>query len=120
VLELGDFIPHHPGGPLIRRAIGEDATDLFLSHHAPSSRAAEVLRRCRIGSLEGHEPIEISELWRTRPLQKLIWERLCTAQVDLRAKQPLAEGLAFLMLCAFLLWAWLCYGCGWWRLDVAL
>ncbi|OLP91836.1 Fatty acid desaturase 3 [Symbiodinium microadriaticum] len=106
-------------GPLIRRAIGEDATDLFLSHHAPSSRAAEVLRRCRIGSLEGHAPIEISELWRTRPLQKLIWERLCSAQIDLRAKKPLAEGLAFLMLFAFLLWAWLCYVCGWWRLDVA-
>eukprot|EP00435_Cladocopium_sp_Y103_P016151 s358_g4.t1 len=43
VYAIGPFIPQHPGGFLIRRAIGEDATELFLSHHCPTGPAVTTL-----------------------------------------------------------------------------
>eukprot|EP00931_Biecheleriopsis_adriatica_P030213 TRINITY_DN17828_c0_g1_i1.p1 TRINITY_DN17828_c0_g1~~TRINITY_DN17828_c0_g1_i1.p1 ORF type:complete len:498 (-),score=82.49 TRINITY_DN17828_c0_g1_i1:4-1497(-) len=120
VYAIGDFIAKHPGGTLIRRAVGEDATELFMAHHGPESPAARVLARFEIGKLAGTDCQGLDQEWRRRPLQREVWSRLNRAGVGLRPRLPLAELIAVIMLVLFAVWAWLSYGCGWWRLNVAL
>ncbi|CAE8591571.1 unnamed protein product, partial [Polarella glacialis] len=130
VYAIGEFLPRHPGGQLIRRAVGEDATDLFLAHHGPDSPAVSVLAKYEIGHLllstsaapaggvaGGGGP---SAAWGQRPLQRLLSVRLQEAGLGRPPAFPVAEGVALVMLMLFVLWAWLCYGCGWWRLNIAM
>ncbi|CAJ1401746.1 unnamed protein product [Effrenium voratum] len=117
VYAIGDFLASHPGGALIRRAIGEDATDMFLAHHGPKSRAKSVLAEFWIGRLKGQEAIDLDEAWRRRPLQLHFWRRL---EVPLRAETPSAEAMALAMLSCFGVWCFLCYALGCWRLNLCL
>jgi len=49
VYAIGEFVPQHPGGALIRRAIGEDASELFHlldTHQRGSIEAEEFVNGC--------------------------------------------------------------------------
>lgn len=120
VFAIGSFIPQHPGGFLIRRAIGEDATELFLSHHCPTGPAAKTLERYQIGTLANwdHEVTNVEELWRRRPLQRHFWRRLKESKISLTSNSFEAEFLACSMLMLFFLWCYYCYVRGWWRLNL--
>ena len=48
-------MPSHPGGSLIQRAAGLDASDLFHAHHA-SPAAAAVLEKIVVGFLKPSRP----------------------------------------------------------------
>jgi len=110
VYAIGEFIPRHPGGPLIRRAIGEDASALFATHHSGQA-AGEVLRRYCIGRIRGEGPS-------ARPFQEALNKR--AAGLERAPESPLAEAVALVMLALFGLWVVLCYRYAWWRLNAAL
>jgi len=114
VYAIGEFVAQHPGGPLIRRAIGEDASELFHTHHT-SVRAAVVLARYEIGRLAGAEYLDVPN---ARPFQDTLNSRV--AGLAHRPSLPTAEIIATTMLGLFVAWASLCYIAGWWRLNVAL
>lgn len=114
VYAIGEFVPKHPGGPLIQRAIGEDATELFHTHHT-TTQAWKALARYEIGHLRGSRPFQDAE---HRPFQEELNRRI--GDLHKAPRFPLAEAVAGLMLALFLVWAFLAYASGWWRLDVLL
>eukprot|EP00434_Breviolum_minutum_P003028 symbB.v1.2.002662.t1/scaffold138.1/size301272/3 len=118
VYAIGSFISEHPGGFLIRRAIGEDATELFLSHHCPYGPAAQVLERYKIGVLANWDTTSVKQLWERRPMQRRFWQRLAEAKVSLVAEHFEAEMVAVSMLILFAWWCYLSYVHGFWRLNL--
>ncbi|CAK9118322.1 unnamed protein product [Durusdinium trenchii] len=120
VYAIGSFLHSHPGGLLIRRAIGEEATELFLSHHSPFSVAGQTLEGFKIGTLAKHQVTSVQELWSRRPLQRVFWRDLLDAQVPLLSQNFKAEVVAVLMLILFFSWCYCSYVLGCWRLNIAL
>lgn len=114
VYGLGDFLQKHPGGPLILRAVGEDATELFYSHHFQAGTAFTELARLQIGHL-GKVPKPPP-----RPLRRLLNSRLAKAGIRQVAPWPYAESIALGMLVLYACWAYLCFCEGWWKLNIAL
>lgn len=106
VYNLSDFILIHPGGSLIWRAVGQDATELFHAHHY-SQLAATALASCELG----HVPDLLSEV---APLRAELNRRVAA----LEAPGTAAESVAISMLILFFLWAFLAYVQGWWVLNV--
>ena len=66
LIALDSFLPVHPGGGLIRRAVGMDASELFHAHHT-SQRAQAVLAKY----LVGHVRSEVA-----RPLRRELNRRM--------------------------------------------
>jgi len=112
VYAIGEFIAQHPGGPLIRRAIGEDASELFHTHHT-SVRAAVVLARYEIGQLAGAKCLGMPK---KRTFQDILNSR--AERLARRPSLPMAEVIATTMLGLFVAWASACYIAGWWRLNI--
>ncbi|CAE8640500.1 unnamed protein product [Polarella glacialis] len=107
---IEEFIPSHPGGPLIWRCVGEDATELFDAHHS-SKVARAVLERYEIGHIAQVQS-------KTGPFRTELNRR---AAKYLKAPTlPVAEAIACGMLVMFVLWASLAYIGGWMALNVAL
>lgn len=118
VYAIGDFVAAHPGGPLIRRAIGEDATELFHTHHT-TSLALRTLARYDIGSFRSTSTSNSSCSTNGR---RLFQEELNRRIGDMykTPKYPIAEIIACFMLCLFAAWALLAYGGGCWQLNITL
>eukprot|EP00747_Dinoflagellata_sp_TGD_P117869 gnl/TRDRNA2_/TRDRNA2_172694_c0_seq1.p1 gnl/TRDRNA2_/TRDRNA2_172694_c0~~gnl/TRDRNA2_/TRDRNA2_172694_c0_seq1.p1 ORF type:complete len:480 (-),score=60.68 gnl/TRDRNA2_/TRDRNA2_172694_c0_seq1:213-1652(-) len=118
VYAIGDFIPRHPGGPLICRAIGEDSTELFHTHHT-SRRALAVLASFEVAELispsrQGKNDCK----GRPRPLQELLnWRIGSLAKTPAR---PVAEIVAGSMLVLFAVWVYFAYVAGWQTLNIAV
>ncbi|CAE8644223.1 unnamed protein product [Polarella glacialis] len=110
VYGIDDLIPSHPGGSLILRSVGEDATELFHAHHF-SRVAYATLARYEIGHVS-HMLSKVSPL--RAELNKRVAMQL---QVP---KDPTAEGIAIAMLALFVLWAYLAYVKGWVVLNIVL
>eukprot|EP00929_Paragymnodinium_shiwhaense_P098843 TRINITY_DN60359_c0_g1_i1.p1 TRINITY_DN60359_c0_g1~~TRINITY_DN60359_c0_g1_i1.p1 ORF type:complete len:527 (-),score=38.90 TRINITY_DN60359_c0_g1_i1:38-1618(-) len=119
VYNLHGFLEEHPGGALIKRAIGEDASALFSTHHSgrTSHRAAHTkLKELWIGQLKNTgrpQPL------RKGPFQDALNERIGRLRLDKRPAWPVAEAVAVAMLGLFVCWAVLCYLHGDWRMNVA-
>eukprot|EP00933_Yihiella_yeosuensis_P043508 TRINITY_DN38327_c0_g1_i1.p1 TRINITY_DN38327_c0_g1~~TRINITY_DN38327_c0_g1_i1.p1 ORF type:complete len:511 (+),score=86.46 TRINITY_DN38327_c0_g1_i1:28-1533(+) len=107
---IDKFIPHHPGGPLIWRGVGEDATHLFEAHHA-SEASRKVLAKYEIGEIP-------SMKCKMGPLRAELNRRV--ARFLEMPKDPKAEIVALSMLILFTLWAYLAYVKGWLVLNVVL
>jgi cytochrome b involved in lipid metabolism len=61
VYDVTEYIPFHPGGEAeICRAIGKDATKLFLAKH-PWVNAEFLLSNCLVGYLVEEKPVEEKE-----------------------------------------------------------
>ena len=56
---LDGFISAHPGGSLIQRAVGRDASSLFHGHHT-SDLARAVLAKCLVGYVKPY-PVEAGD-----------------------------------------------------------
>ena len=110
VCAIGEFIPRHPGGTLIRRAIGEDATELFHTHHT-SEKSRQTLIECRVGRVEG---------CRLRPHAPHDVQRVLNSRVDhlVKSRGCVAESVALTMLVLFVVWAILAYVARWYLLNV--
>lgn len=115
VYAIGDFLPCHPGGRLICRAVGEEASELFHAHHT-SRRAYAVLASLEIGLLV--PPSSAACPCPGRDLQRLLHRRV--GALAAAPEWPLAEGVAVSMLAVFAVWAALCYVGAWWRLNIML
>eukprot|EP00930_Biecheleria_cincta_P072953 TRINITY_DN60301_c0_g1_i1.p1 TRINITY_DN60301_c0_g1~~TRINITY_DN60301_c0_g1_i1.p1 ORF type:complete len:521 (-),score=47.73 TRINITY_DN60301_c0_g1_i1:1-1563(-) len=112
--DVGDFIPHHPGGELILRCIGEDGTDIFDAHHH-SRTAYLALVRHKIGYIHND-----SNITNAGPgLLRLELNRRVTGYLE-ASKGPVAELVAIATLCCFVLWSFLAYTEGWTWMNIML
>lgn len=125
IFAIGPFLSQHPGGALIRRAIGEDATQLFHAHHPDIRRPLAVLSRYEVGHLrsasaEAFGPMPAScvdnDEGNARPFQRALNERV--GGLGQRPARPVAEVIAAVMLMLFFVWAYLAYVAGWQVLNV--
>ncbi len=59
VYDITNFIPTHPGGSLIRTAIGRDATILYETHHnlLDINKINKILEKYLIGEIEGYQTV---------------------------------------------------------------
>eukprot|EP00928_Gymnodinium_smaydae_P019931 TRINITY_DN17682_c0_g1_i1.p1 TRINITY_DN17682_c0_g1~~TRINITY_DN17682_c0_g1_i1.p1 ORF type:complete len:629 (-),score=141.38 TRINITY_DN17682_c0_g1_i1:50-1846(-) len=114
VYSIGSFLQGHPGGRLIYRAIGEDSSALFHTHHT-SERAKAVLASFEIGTLAGDSRAASDA---NRRLQRLFNERI--GDLAKKPRRPLAEAVAIFTLLLFGAWAYACYVKGCWWLNVSL
>mmetsp|Transcript_71946 Transcript_71946/g.156768 ORF Transcript_71946/g.156768 Transcript_71946/m.156768 type:complete len:591 (-) Transcript_71946:8-1780(-) len=122
VYAIGPFLPHHPGGrELINRAIGEDVTVLYHTHHT-SERVDRILEQYRIGHVARNASRAAPRPPRKRrPLQEELNRRIGALGLEKASSAwPLAEAVAFGMLLLYFAWCWLSYVEGWWKLNVAL
>lgn len=117
IYAIGAFMPEHPGGRLICRAIGEDSSHLFHSHHS-SAQARKVLRKYLIGRLPDADVGSVKRSATARPFQDVLNARI--AGLEHAPTWPWAELVAAAMLSLFCVWCALAYGLGWWKLNVAL
>ena len=52
VYNITSWIPKHPGGQIIMKAVGKDATQLFIANNHPSYVKNKILPKYYIGSLK--------------------------------------------------------------------
>ena len=120
VYAIGDFIPHHPGGPLIWRCVGEDATELFEAHHASRSAQA-VLHTLKVGCIrpDGGKTNKAGRESLDECCLRAELNRRMASFLEVPAL-PEAEAVALMMLVLFSIWTTLAYMNGWMMLNVAL
>lgn len=107
LLALDGFISAHPGGSLIQRAVGTDASSLFHAHHT-SDLARAVLAECLVGYVKQHR-VEAQSL--RAELNKRIGKYM-------KPETPAAEAIAISMLGLFVVWCYFVYVQGFFWLNV--
>ncbi|CAK9011505.1 unnamed protein product [Durusdinium trenchii] len=110
LLALDRFIPSHPGGPLINRAVGRDSSDLFHAHHT-SEMARAVLAKCFVGYVKS---TQASNCRIRTELNKRLEAYIKTAKTG----TPWAEVIAFSMLSLFSIWTYFVYVQGYFWLNI--
>lgn len=104
VYDVGSFRARHPGGDLILRAVGEDASLLLRAHHANFEAVQKALQPLAVGPLGSPagtiKQEESPFLAKTRALMRDKWEQ---------QHPPLAELVAVSMLAAFACWLYFAY-----------
>ena len=72
VYDVTTFAPTHPGGTIIYKYMGKDASDQFAAFHRPKVRS--YLRRYKIGSLrEEDHPVVSPATADYRKLREMLW-----------------------------------------------
>ncbi|CAE7031014.1 Delta(8)-fatty-acid desaturase [Symbiodinium microadriaticum] len=72
VLDVTDFAPRHPGGPIILTYAGVDATDQFAAFHRP--RVYARLAQFHVGEVVGDKSLPTKATEEYRALRKKLWE----------------------------------------------
>jgi len=109
LLALDAFIPSHPGGSLIRQALGTDASLLFHAHH--TSDLSSVLAKYCVGYMKP---------WHSeaQSLRSELNKRVQKYMKPMRSEIPLAEVIAVMMLALFGVWSYFVYIQGYFWLNI--
>eukprot|EP00438_Fugacium_kawagutii_P022172 Skav235067 [mRNA] locus=scaffold3466:24468:25658:- [translate_table: standard] len=100
-------MPCHPGGALIQRAVGRDASVLFHSHHT-SDVARAALAKCFAGHVKPHD-VEVQNL--RAELNKRMGRYM-------KPGTPWAEVIAISMMVLFMVWIYFAYVRGFFWLNI--
>ena len=92
---LDGFLKAHPGGLLIRRAVGRDCSELFHAHHS-SQRAEAVLAQYFVGYVGESQ-------------RQALRHELNKRMRHVSQQLPLAEAVALSMLGLFCIWSYYVY-----------